>query len=249
MKMKNKRLLTGMLSAGAALALTNTSVHAEVVYTQTFEGTSEAIGDCGGFTAFRDDGTEYTASTDDPVCVNLNNGKSEVTIASAAAYKGGSYALISGADSIDPNDFANDLTVSFHSFASDDRPFSPEMGWRVLATVGSTIYASDFIKITTTTSEKSVVVSDAVWHVWAGETDLSDGFNIDRINGGAGITLPAGTISDFGVLVTDGAEGNNDRLRLKDFSLSGTFIAEPETLGLITAFSGGIIFIRHRLKV
>jgi len=224
-----KQLLAGMFGAGAALAMTGTSAHAEVLYFETFEGTSEAIVDYGGFTAFRDDGTDFTASTIDPVRVNIANNNYYVFIGSAVANVGDSYAMISGAGSIDPATYQNDLSVSFTSDSTDEGSNDPEMGWRVLATVGSTIYASDFLGIAQgTPTEKIVTVSDAVWHVWTGETSLSDGFNIASIDGGAAITLPAGTISDFGVLAIDGANGN-DRMRFRDFTISGTDLSEAPT--------------------
>ena len=137
--------------------------------------------------------------------------------------------------------------VSFNSYSSDDSPDNPEMGWRVLAKVGSTIYASDLIKISTSSSTKSVMVSDPVWHVWAGETNLRDGFNIAYIKSGSGTPLPAGNISDFGVLAID--HETRDRFRIDDFSINGTVVPEPATLGMVAALGGGMLFIRRRFMI
>lgn len=136
---------------------------------ETFAGESKAIQDYSGFAAYEDDGTNLSASTVDPLRVNVANSNFFVFIGSAAANRGGSYALISGAGSIDPSAYQNDRAFSINSHATDAKPTNSEMGWRFLAKVGSTIYASDFISYSTTSSEKRVAASDSVWHTWSGE--------------------------------------------------------------------------------
>jgi len=197
-----KSLLVSALKIGAALSLTSVSAHADVLYFETFAGASEAIQDYNGFAAYKDDGTNLSASTVDPIRVNIANSNFYVFIGSAVANVGNSYALISGASSIDPTAYQNDLTFSFNSYATDVSPTNSEMGWRFLAQVGSTIYASDFISYSTVSSEKSVTVAANVWHAWTGESDLSNGFNIANIAGGSGTPLPAGNISNIGVLAS-----------------------------------------------
>ncbi len=247
--MKIRTINKGLLAGIAALALSGVSAQAEIIYTEVFNNTSggnEALSaGYGGFTGYRDDGTDFTGSTGDPLTVNQNG---FIFIGSGAANQGDSYALLSGAGSVDPTAYQNDLTIAFNSNSTDANPANAEMGWRVLATVGSTIYASDLIGITSVEAVKSVVVSDAAWHVWTSETDLTDGFNIANIDGGAGINLAAGSISDIGVLAIDGAAGN-DRMRFRDFTISGTVVPEPATIGLVAAFGGGILFIRRRFMI
>jgi len=234
----NESALSSVISASTE------ELDASILYFETFVGESAAIVDYGGFTAYKDDGTDLTTSTSDPMRVNIANNNYYVFIASGAANAGDSYAMISGAGSIDPTAYANNLTVSFNSDSTDEGSNDPEMGWRVLAKVGSTIYASDFFEIAVgTPTEKSIVVSDAVWHVWAGETDLSDGFDIANIDAGAGVTLAPGTISDFGVLAIDGATGN-DRMRFRDITISGTDAdTDPGTQTLTIESAGANVLV------
>lgn len=237
------RLLAGMLGAGAAFALAATPAHAATIYFETFEGTSEAIEDYGGFSAYRDDGTDLSASTTDPMRVNIANSNFYVFIGSAAANVGDSYALISGAGSVDPTAYQNDLAFSFNSDSTDATAASPEMGWRFFATVGSTIYASDFFGFAQgTPTEKSVTVSDAVWRVWTGESSLTDGFNISNIDSTA-TTLAAGSISGIGVLAIDGGSGN-DRMRFRDFTISGTPVPEPSAV--LLSLLGSLALLRRK---
>ena len=246
MKMKALPCFAALIAVGGFLSI---SAQAATVYTESFvgalQGDSELVQDYGGFTAFRNDGTDQSALGADPMRVNVANDNDYVFIGSAAANQGDSYALISGAGTINPNAYFNDLAFDFTSDSTDANPSNPEMGWRFLATVGSTIYASDFFSFDQgAPTNKMVTVSDSVWNVWTGETDLTDGFDISNISSTAG-TLAAGNISDIGVLAIDGAAGN-DRMRFRDFTISGTAVPEPGSLALLGLGSLGMIVRRRR---
>lgn len=168
--------------------------------------------------------TTIDISTQTPTSLAYINATSSL-IASSSTNFSTHVALITDAGSIDPTDYQSDLTISFDENATDDGLASPEMGWRALAQVGSTIYVSDFFAFSSTLTTRNVVVSDSVWHVWTGETNLSNGFNIATISGTA-TTLAPGTISGIGVLAIDGGQ-SNDRMRLDNFLITGTAVPEP----------------------
>lgn len=233
------RLLSGKrLSRTASilsLALLATSAtNAATIYSEDFNtGTTTSFSTIG-WSALRFDGTNDSGTTSPTAVVST-----AALIASSGSIFSTHTALISDAGSIDRTAYQNDLTISFDENATDAGTASPEMGWRVLAQVGSTIYTSNFFQHSGSFTTRNVTVSDSVWSVWTGETDLSNGFNIANISGTAG-NLAAGTISNIGILAIDG-DGSNDRLRLDNFIISGTAIPEPSSallggLGLLALF-------------
>lgn len=215
----------------ALAAVSLPSAHAATIYSETFtSGAGDIAISTFGWSAFRDNGTDYSngpvtgAAGNELVEVNATN----AFIASSSTQFSTHFALLSDAGTIDPTDYQNDLTISFRESATNAGSDSPAMGWRALAQVGSTIYVSDFIGFSASATTHNLTVSDSIWHVWTGETNLSNGFNLGTISGTSG-TLAAGTISGLGILAMDGAD-NNDRMRLFNYSITGTAIPEPSSM-------------------
>jgi len=225
MKMKT---LTSRLAILATLAVFTTSpaFSAVTLYSTVFSNVSSDTSiNTLGWTAYRSNGTNLTNSTSDPFRVINGSG---VFIGSNDTSAHG-YAMISDAPTISLADYQNDLTISFTHRDTDDGTQNPTtMGWRVFLTVGSTIYASNFFSRSTVDTTQNVLVSDAIWRVWTGETDLTNGFAFGDSAFSATPTTISGTISNIGILAIDGPS-NNDRLRLLNFSISGTVIPEPST--------------------
>jgi hypothetical protein len=210
------------------LALLPYGAHAAVIYSEGFDNPALSSVSTFGWTAYRDNGTNLSTSTVDPLLVAAS--ASQVTISSGGGFLGLRTVLISDAGTIDPTDYTSDLTISFTESGTNAGANSPAMGWRALAQVGTTIYVSNFIGFTESTGSpasrtRNVVVSDSIWSVWTSESNLTDGFNIANIAVATG-TLPTGDISGFGILAIDGAD-NNDRMRVFDYSITGTAIPEP----------------------
>ena len=215
------------------------------IYTVTFDPASGTSISTYNWTAYQDNGTNRTNSTTDPFRVVATSPAGFVFMASGSSNLNQRFALISNASTINLADYQNDLTISFSHQDTDDGTQQPDtMGYRVLVTVGSTIYASDFFSRHTgsTPVTRDVVVADAVWREWTGETDLTDGFDIADISGTAGTI--SGNISNIGILAIDGPN-SNDRMRLYDFTISGTLIPEPSA-----ALLGGLgmLFLLRRRR-
>lgn len=216
------------------------TAHAATIYSETFDTTVATSVSTYGWQAYSNAGVDLFSSTADPVVVNTSN---LVFIASGAANVGGRYALISAAGTINPALYENDLTISFNQSATAQTVGgSTDMGWRVFAKVDSAIYASNFTQYTATTTTINVILANAVWSLWTVETNLSDGFNVGNISGTSG-NLPAGTLSDIGILALDG-NVNNDRMRLDDFAITGTAIPEPSTA--LLGGLGALLLLRGR---
>jgi hypothetical protein len=240
------KITTSLFPLCAALGIAAaSSVSAAVIYTEDFATATATSISTFSWTAYQDNGTNLTTNTADPFYVATFGG-GQVYIGSGPngnyPYTNAEFAMISNAGTIDPTAYENDLTISFTRRSTDDSTQeAATMGWRVLAQVGSTIYASDFFSRTTTSTTTNVTVSDAVWRVWTGETDLSDGFDIADITGGpTGGNLAAGNISNIGIMALDGSTAN-DRMRLENFSITGTAVPEPSAallggLGLLALF-------------
>lgn len=223
-----RSLCFGMnLLSGAGISMADTIYQENLVSS----GGTVAINTLG-WSAYRDNGTDYSAG---PVTGATGNQLVTVSttnafIASSGAVFSTHFALLSDAGSIDPTAYQSDLTISFMENATDAGTASPEMGWRVLVQVGSTIYASDFVAFSATTTTHDLTVADSIWHVWTGETNLTNGFNIATISGTAG-DLAAGPISNIGILAIDG-NGNNDRMRLYTLAIEGAPLVDSDLDGL-----------------
>lgn len=212
---------------GLAL-LAPAAANAATIYTETFvSGGGNVAINTFGWSAYRDSGVDYSAG---PLTGTGNQlvlvSPTLAQIASSSTQASTHFALLSDAGSIDPTDYENDLTISFTENAFDAAPASSEMGWRALAQVGVTIYVSDFVGFSSSVTTHDLTVSNSIWHVW-GETSLTDGFNIATIPATPGVNLAPGLISGLGILAIDGAD-NNDRMRLYNFSITGTAVPEPK---------------------
>lgn len=202
------------LTAAASLAQA-------ALYTESFTaGDTDLSVAHFGWTAYNQIGTDLSISTVDPLRVPSASLGSLLFVGSLD-HSGKSYALISDATTINSADYEN-LEISFADNSSDDGTQQPAtMGYRVVARVGSDIYASDFISRSAGTRVTNVLlVKNTIWNLWTGENDLSDGFDIADISTGSATTL-SGLISDMGLVVTDGSD-DNDRLRVDDFSIIAT---------------------------
>lgn len=204
------------------------ATNAATIYSETFvSGGGSVVISTLGWSAYRNNGVDYSNG---PVSGDTGNhlvsvDPANLFVASSSTQFSTHFALLSDAGSIDPTLYQNDLTISFSENATDAGTASPEMGWRALAQVGSTIYVSNFIGHSATTTTHDLTVSSSIWRVWTGETDLTNGFDITQISGTAD-NLPAGSISGLGILAIDGAD-NNDRMRLFNYSITATAVPEP----------------------
>ncbi|MGB6223168.1 hypothetical protein [Haloferula sp.] len=189
-----------------------------------------------GWRGYDENGTDYSSSTVDPFKAAFFNSDDGYLFVGSLIANSKSYAAISDFGPFDTT--ANpELNLSFaHSDTDDGTQDSGTMGYRVVADVDGVIYSSDFISRNVSGSfvEASVSTADAVWHVWTGENDLTDGFNLAGIATGGGHAL-SGMISDIGLVITDGPDGN-DRLRVDRFTVSG---AESLINVYSTDFSSG----------
>jgi hypothetical protein len=228
-----------LLSAIAATAMAHTS-HAATIYSEIF-GTNNGIDSPSdaGWSVYNSGGTNLSNSTTVPMealstsmFFGSQTGEDE-------------YAFTSDAATINLADYT-DLTVSFSERASDDdNNDAATQGYRVLAVSGGQLYASNFISRATTLTTHDVIVANAVWNAWDSLTAIPTGgaFNIGNISGTSG-NLGGASITSLGILGIDGTDGNpsNDRMRLRDFSVTGTaVIPEPSTvilssLGLLALF-------------
>jgi hypothetical protein len=237
-----KRNTTVTLTLAAAVLALAGAAQAGTIYSEDFTvvaGNGSQPISFFGWGAYEADGTNLTGSTASPFLV-FDNGSSSYAFASSGAEVNTDIAMISDAGSIDPSAYQNDLTISFKSNSADVGA-DGDISWRVILQVGSTIYTSDAIASTSSATTKSVVVSDSIWHVWTGETDLANGFSLAAISGTAG-NLPAGSLSNIGLLLDDGND-NNDRERLFDFTITGTIVPEPASLALLGL--GGLMILRR----
>ncbi|MBI1336608.1 MAG: PEP-CTERM sorting domain-containing protein [Phycisphaera sp.] len=235
-------------TAVVALVLCVGVAHADVIYTETFNNTN-TDGPTGGkplsdygWSGYDNGGTNLSTSTNDPLRIHIND---YVFIGSGGPYANNIFAMFTALAAVNPAGYDSDLTISFGHSAIDDNPTnSGSMGWRVLVEVGGSWYASDFIARSISTSNTNVVVSSANWHSWEDPTNgFADG------GYGASASLPAGGITRAGVLAIDGPTqpiAGNDRLYLRDFTVSGTAIPEPASLVLIGLLGIGIASRRDR---
>jgi len=238
-----KKIATLALAALFTLVLT---AHGTVIYSETFLTTNptapagnKAFADYG-WSAYQNDGTNRFSSSGDPVKVQTGTSLNGYgMLGNGAVYD--SFALVSAAGNIDPAAYAGDLQFNLAQSASLTGS-GTGMGWRFLVQIGSTIYASDFYSHTVGASTISATVADRIWHVWTGETDLSDGFDKADI-APAAENLPGGVISNIGVLAIDATVTANDRLNLLDFEITDTGIPNPTT-----RFSPVVIFKLDDLK-
>ena len=208
------------------------------IYSETFAPGVPSSISTFGWSAYRSTGTNYSASTVDPFLVNATN-----IFSSSGTILNTDIAMISDAGTIDPDDYESDLAISFSQSATDQGTLG-NISWRVFVQVGSTLYASNPITPTALQETKSVVVSNNVWRVWTGETNLSDGFVIGNISGTADV-LPAGSISSIGLLLDDGTD-NNDRERVFSFSITGTPVPEPGSVAVVGL--GGLSLLTRRRR-
>jgi hypothetical protein len=234
------RNTTLTLTLAATLMAMTGAAHAATIYEEDFPNPATSGTDpvsIVGWTAYVDDGTDLT-NTVNSLGVQANGYlfRSGGSIPNSSAF-----AAISDAGTIDPTLYQNDLTISFRHGDTLSTSSSPPMGYRVLVQVGSTIYASDFVNIGSAT--ENFVVSDSVWHVWTGETDLTDGFDPANISGTAG-NLAAGSLSNIGLLIIDGSSGA-DRQRVYEFDITGTEIPEPASVAM-GLFGMTLIAVRRR---
>jgi PEP-CTERM motif len=239
------RLITSGAHASlimSLLALLPSAANAAVIYTEGFDNAATSSVSTFGWTAFRNNGTNLSTSTVDPLVVGA--AASQVTISSGNANIGLRTALISNAGTIALADYETDLKIRFTQSATDAVSAEPAggLGWRVLAQVGSTIYASNFIAFSATAVTSEVLVSGSVWNVWTGETNLTNGFDIANISTSPGTI--SGSISNIGILAIDGSSGN-DRLRLSDFSIEGTAVV-PEPSAALLGGLGMLALLRRR---
>jgi hypothetical protein len=239
------RLITSGAHASlimSLLALLPSAANAAVIYTEGFDNAALSSVSTFGWTAYQNNGTNLSTSTADPLLVAASG--SQVGISSGGAFIGLRTALISDAPTITIADYETDLKIRFTQSGTDSTSTEPAggLGWRVLAQVGSTIYASNFIAFSATPVTSEVLVSGSVWNVWTGETDLTNGFNIASISTSPGTI--SGSISNIGILAIDGSSGN-DRLRLNDFSIEGTAII-PEPSAALLGGLGLLVLLRRR---
>ena len=243
-------------SSAALLALLSGSLQGAVIYTETFSVDPAPASNTGyavsnyGWSGYNSGGTNLSSSTTDPfrVLVNAGNTDGILFVGSGPDNNNEEDVAISAAGTIDPTAYLSDLTISFTHNVSDDigTNDSGSMGYRVLAQVGSEIYASNFID-RSGTATVNLLVSDSLWNLWTGETDLTNGFDIAGISGTPG-NLAAGSLSNIGLLVVDGSDAGggagNDRLRVNDFTITATAIPEPSA-ALLGAL-GVLVLLRRR---
>jgi hypothetical protein len=227
-----------LLSAIAATAMAHTS-HAATIYSEIF-GSNNGIGSPSdaGWTVYNSGGTNLTTS----IAVPMEALSTSIFFGSQAGED--EYAFTSDASTITLGDWT-DLTVSFSEQSSDGGTNNAAtQGYRVLAVSGGQLYASNFISRATTVTTHDVIVANAVWNAWGSLTAIPSGsFDIGTISGTSG-NLGGATITSLGILGIDGTDVGltNDRMRLRDFSVTGTaVIPEPSTvilssLGLLALF-------------
>lgn len=125
--------------------------------------------------------------------------------------------------------------------------------YHYIAQIGTTWYASEAIDNgvsndfgTGTGNDAPVTMqgfttTDTVWYAFeTGDNDLSNSYTLPDFAGTTGAALPAGMISNTGILAN-----GTDSLYFKSYAV----IPEPATLGLIAAFGGAVLFIRRRFMI
>lgn len=246
MNSRKTSLIVATLACTGAIG----SAQADTIYSETLNNvtTTTALGVNNlGWTATRSDGLDLSTA---PAENEIQFFPTSALLASGTANLDERYALISDASPFDPAAYENDLTISISQNATDVSPSSAEsFGWRILVQVGSAIYASDYVDATYVTDAAAFttldfVVSGTIWHLWTGETDVTNGFAIASIAGTA-TTLPAGSISKVGVLAIDGPT-NNDRMRLASLTITGSVVPEPGSLALMGL--GGLLMVQRRRR-
>jgi hypothetical protein len=212
-----------LLSAIAATAMAHTS-HAATIYSEIF-GSNNGIDSPSdaGWTVYNSGGTNLSNSATAP----MEALSTSMFFGSQAGED--EYAFTSNAATINLADYT-DLTVSFSERASDGgNNDAATQGYRVLAVSGGQLYASNFISRATTVTTHDVIVANAVWNAWGSLTAIPTGaFSIGTISGTSG-NLGGASITSLGILGIDGTDvgATNDRMRLRDFSVTG--VPEPST--------------------
>jgi hypothetical protein len=242
-----KRMMKSLFVGAMALFVMAGAAQAGIIYHEDFttQPASTSVSAAFGWSAYRDNGVNYSTSTADPLYVNYDAGADASKIfSSSQTILNTDFALISDAGAIDPGGYQSDLTISFTEDSTDEGT-KGNIFWRVLVQVGSDIYASNTIASTATTSTKNVVAADSVWRLWTDETDLTNGFDMSNISTTAGV-LPAGSMSNIALLLDDGPDAN-DRQRLYDFSITGTVIPEPASGLMLLGAMLGLGVLRRKL--
>lgn len=144
-----KRMRSGVAMTAAMLMLATGVAKADTIYSESL-GTGGDLANFSsiGWSAYQKNGTNWTTGPLPPSIPALAyRASGSALVASSSTVLGTHMALLSDAGTIDPTDSDNDLTISFRENATDDGTPSPAMGWRALAQVGSTIYASDSFSV------------------------------------------------------------------------------------------------------
>lgn len=221
--------------AGASIALFSLCVNhgaANTIYSVDFTNETDntpinAPINAYGWRSFRDNGIDYSASLADPFRIIFNEDRNlSYAFSSSGTIVDTNFAIIYPIGSLDPENYQNDLVIRFEEEATDARE-DGDIFWRGIVQIGAGIYVSDPLPASATRTVWQLNLDDPIWHSWTGESDLSDGFDMNGISAEA-TNLPGGNLSNIGVLIDDG-DDSNDRQRLFNFSISGT----PTTPGVL----------------
>lgn len=227
-----------------ALLCLSGSSFAAVIYHEGFEDglAVDAAFSGVGWEAVAANGTTLTNSTANPArIVNATGGFSGARRNYVGNNTTSNLWFTTDEVNLDQSLYLNDLEVSFIHRESDTESGD---GFRVGFKIGSSWYIEDTLvsaSTTETTSNRSL--SSLNFITWAG-APANDSTAWTAPSLGGGTTLPAGTITDMGLMVVN--NDNNDSFRFDDVTISGTPVPEPSATALLALGGLGLVLRRRK---